>query len=525
MPALITDQFRINNANNFISSIEDESNSYYVFLGLPNPAEDLFGRNGNWQTTENLSGIVPNPTDNEDYKSHYKDTALFGKKVTSANARRVIRRVDWVVGKKYDMYRHDYSSSNLTPVTQKARLYDSNFYVVNSEYKVYICLYNGSSGSNPTGNASQDEPTFTDLEPSRAGQSGDGYIWKYLFTISPSDIVKFDSTEYIVLPNNWETTNDSQIVAVRENGNSTQNNNQLKTIYIEDSGSSYITGSYTVDILGDGSGAKAFVVVNNSGEIESATVVAGGSGYTYGLVDLGQARPSNFNSPARPAKLIPIIPPSLGHGFDIYKELGADRILIYSRFDDSTLDFPTNTKFSQVGILKNPSKFLSTETYTESQFSNLYSLKFNNPSSSPSVGDKIQQIQQNGVDKAVGYVASFDPNTGVLKYFKDRSLYFGNGLDHTDYVGLSSEGRANIDFSSSGLNVTSTGFSENIDINFSGITTIINGQIINLSSEFTYGISNPEINNNTGDIIYIDNRSLVARNLRQKEDVKIILEF
>jgi hypothetical protein len=526
MPALITDQFRINNANNFISSIEDETNSYYVFLGLPNPREDLFGRSDNWQTTENLSGIVPNPTDNENFNSHYKDTALFGKKITSSNARRVIRRVDWVAGKKYDMYRHDYSSANLTPVTQKARLYDSNFYVVNSEYKVYICLYNGSSGVNSSGNASQDEPTFTDLEPSRAGQSGDGYIWKYLFTISPSDIIKFDSTEYIVLPNNWSTTSESQIVSVRENADSSQNNNQLKTIYIEDSGSAYITGSYTVDILGDGIGAKAFIVVNNSGEIETATVVAGGSGYTYGLVDLGICRPQNFNSPgSRPAKLIPIIPPSLGHGYDIYKELGADRVLIYSRFDDSTLDFPSDTKFSQIGILKNPTKFLSTETYAESQFSNLYSLKFNNPSSIPSVGDKIQQVQQNNVDISVGYVASFNPTTGVLKYFKDRSLYFGNGLDHTDYVGISSRGKATVDFSSTGLNVTSPGFSANIDVNFSGITTTLNGQIINLSSEFTNGVSNPEINNNTGDMIYIDNRSLVARNLRQKEDVKIILEF
>lgn len=526
MPALITDQFRINSASNFISSIENEENSYYVFLGLPNPDKDLYGRTSEWQV-DNSGGVVPNPIDNDDYRSHYKDTMLFGKKITSSNARRVVRRVDWVAGKKYDMYRHDYSSINLTSVTQKSRLYDSNFYVVNSEYKVYICLYNGSSGTNPTGNASQDEPTFTDLEPSRAGQSGDGYIWKYLFTISPSDIVKFDSTEYIALPSNWNTSTESQIVSVRENANSTENNNQLKIIYIQDGGSLYSTGSYTVDILGDGVGAKAFIVVNNSGEIESATVTEGGYGYSYGLVDLGSLQPANFSSPSRQAKLIPIIPPSLGHGYDIYKELGADRVLVYSRFDDSTLDFPVDTKFCQIGILKNPTKFLSSEQYKENQFSNLYSLKFDgSPTVIPNVGDTITQVRENNIGNAIGYVASFNSTTGVLKYFKDRSLYFGNGLDHTDYIGISSTGKSNIDFSSSGLNVTSpTGFSQNIDGNFSGITTTVNNQIINLSSEFTNGVSFPEINNNTGEIIYIDNRSLVARNLRQKEDVKIILEF
>ena len=40
---------------------------------------------------------------------------------------------------------------------------------------------------------------FTDLEPAAAGTQ-DPYVWKYLFTISPSDVIKFDSTEYIVLP-------------------------------------------------------------------------------------------------------------------------------------------------------------------------------------------------------------------------------------------------------------------------------------------------------------------------------------
>ena len=50
---------------------------------------------------------------------------------------------------------------------------------MNEDYRVYICIENGSSGTNLKGNVSLDEPTFTDLEPSRAGDSGDGYIWKY----------------------------------------------------------------------------------------------------------------------------------------------------------------------------------------------------------------------------------------------------------------------------------------------------------------------------------------------------------
>ena len=37
MSAIVTDQFRILNASNFVDSIESTSNSYYITLGLANP--------------------------------------------------------------------------------------------------------------------------------------------------------------------------------------------------------------------------------------------------------------------------------------------------------------------------------------------------------------------------------------------------------------------------------------------------------------------------------------------------------
>ena len=151
----------------------------------------------------------PNPVDNINTNNHIGDTTLFAKRVTGKNVRRLIRKVDWTQGTRYEMYRHDYSINNQSPVTKSARLYDANYYVINENFNVYVCIDNGSSGINTTGNASQDEPTFTDLEPSKAGESGDGYIWKFLYTVSPSDIIKFDSTEFIAVPNDWTTTTDA----------------------------------------------------------------------------------------------------------------------------------------------------------------------------------------------------------------------------------------------------------------------------------------------------------------------------
>ena len=517
MAAIVTDQFRILNAENFVNSVTDSSNSYYVFVGLSNPDVVGFGRTTDWDTN------TPDPTDSFDYLKFTGDNMSFGKKVTSANIKRVVRRIDWVQGTKYEIYRHDYSyPNNTSPITKSARLYDANYYVMNSEYKVYICIDNGSSGINTSGNASLDEPTFTDLEPSKAGVSGDGYVWKYLYTVSPSDIVKFDSTEYISLPNDWASSSNAQISAVRSNGDSTVNENQIKKVYIENRGFGYVEGSFEVDILGDGTGGKVIVDVDSNGRITNTTVSSGGKGYTYGIVDLGSI---NTNA-SIDANLIPIIPPSNGHGYDIYKELGADRVLVYARFDDSTRDFPTDVTFSQIGIVKNPTEYTSNTIYAENQFSALGAIKFDGTiTGSVSVGDKISQSVTGGTAK--GFVASYDEETKVLKYFQDRSSYLNqNTFNNKDYSGVTISAKV-LDFESSSSPVTSNlGFSAGIHTSFTGISTNPTGtKLISLGTQITQGLGDPEINKTSGDIIYIDNRPAIIRNSRQKEDVKIILEF
>ena len=158
MAAIVTDQFRILNANNFVDTVDNSANSYYVVVGLANPALHL------WVLVEvQLLGTqnTPNPTDNLNYMNHTGDTQIFGKKVTSANVRRLITRRNWTQGTKYEMYRHDYSLTSPSPVTgSSTRLYAANYYVMNQNFDVYICIDNGSSGISTTGNASQDEPVI-----------------------------------------------------------------------------------------------------------------------------------------------------------------------------------------------------------------------------------------------------------------------------------------------------------------------------------------------------------------------------
>ena len=362
------------------------------------------------------------------------------------------------------------------------------------------------------------------MEPSKAGESGDGYIWKFLFTVSPSDIIKFDSTEFIAVPNDWSTSTDAVIQAVRENGDSELNNNQIKKVYIEKQGGpGYIGGlGQEFPILGDGTGGKVVVDVVG-GKITNAVVSSGGKGYTYGIVDLGSINGNVTNF----AKLIPIIPPSRGHGYDLYEELGTDRVLCYARFGGDNKDFPVDTEFAQVTLIKNPTSVGTTSVYFSDSFSSMSSLKFpSTVTANPVVGNKIEQVVSGGT--AVGYVASWDKETKVLKYIQDRSLYFDPAnaavVDQTDYDDVDSKGKV-LEFEATSANVISSGFAAAIDTNFNAGITTVGTKNVDLGVTFTNGLAKSEINKGSGTILYIDNRATIKRNSRQKEDIKIILEF
>ena len=208
MSTIIQNDLRIKNAKNLIDSFNTSTGNAlsYVFMGRVQPWAD--------------ENAPPTPQNNYQTFNTVYDNLFALKRILDTDCYHMIPRVNWVTGTVYDYYRQDYSITNPPKHAQGTSLYSSNFFVLNSDFRVYICLKNGTSPENPDGKPSLDEPTFTDLEPKAAGTSGDGYIWKYLYTIKPSELIKFDSTEFITVPNAWSTTTDTQIRTVRENGNS-----------------------------------------------------------------------------------------------------------------------------------------------------------------------------------------------------------------------------------------------------------------------------------------------------------------
>ena len=132
----------------------DESDATKVVYGY------FFARPREWRDYQNNVVNVPeNPVDNQEVSFEIYDYIIGLKKVPPSEVRQVIRNNKWTSGSVYDYYRHDYGSvidrsqNNGNTITyqmgisNEAKLYETNFYVVTSEYKVYKCLDNGGNSA------------------------------------------------------------------------------------------------------------------------------------------------------------------------------------------------------------------------------------------------------------------------------------------------------------------------------------------------------------------------------------------
>jgi len=516
MAAIITDQIRILNAKNFVAGVSTSTNSYYSFVGLTDPT----AIQSDWDDDP------PSPIDNFTNHNDFWDTAIALKKINATDVKQVVKKNSWTSGTTYDYYRTDYSITNPPKHAQGTSLYSSNYFVLNSDFRVYICLKNGTSPEQPDGKPSLDEPTFTDLEPKVAGTSGDGYIWKYLYTIKPSELTKFDSTEYMPVPSDWATGSDNS--AVRDNAV----DGGIKVVVIQDRGVGLGTANRTytrVPIKGDGSGAECTVVVNADQQIGSIDITNQGSGYTFGTVDIvagGLPRPDSY------PQLDVVIPPTGGHGSDIYKELGATNALIYSRIenDSENPDFITGNQIARIGILENPKAFGSSSILTLDKASAAYAMRLTGTgySSATFTADSIiTQTTGTGVT-AIGKVISYEQTTGVLKYWQDRTMtgFTTVGAATTTPIYGFNADRFTADVSDGGsVNITGGSISLGINTSFDGLSTSINNKTYYLGQTFTSGLSNPEVKKYSGNMLYIDHRPAITRSSNQKEDIKVILQF
>ena len=492
MAAIITEKFRLNNAKQFIEDITQSSSVAYSFIG----------RGHAW--TDEASPPTPVDSPNDEYDAYRNMVAL--KKISTSDISHAIVRRDWTTGTTYDEYRHNYTSSS-TANSGATTLWSSLFYVVTDDYNVYKCLNNDNN------TASTVKPDHTTLT---TPTESDGYQWKFMYSISASDVIKYVTNDFVpvktmgaqlAVAGGVDTgSQDGRLADAASDDGSAQwdvengaVDGALQRVRVLTAGSGYTASTTTASIAirGDGSNGVATVVTNGSGGVSTVTITTAGSGYTTAFIanedipgfdNANQAANGTLNS----SNIEFVIQPKNGHGADPVEELGGNYIILNSRLEyaEGAGDFPTDNDFRQIGVVVNPTNaggntLCSAVTRAAYKKMTFVSSGF----AAPTVDTIIRNASTEVVGTAVGIVVSVDTTNRIISYLpypneSNNFVAFANG--NTIYS-----------------------------------ATNTNHGTLKASSALTA----EEVNRYSGDIIYLENRQAVSRASDQIEDIKLIVEM
>jgi len=512
MPGIVTRRFRLNNAEQFFESFSEAAPSLiYMYIG----------RVDAWPNGD----TVPTPTDTVS-KSRYEPwtNMIAAKRVTAADTTYSIPRHNWVAGTVYAEY--DNTSTSL---------YDDQSYVVSSTFNVYKCMFNNY------GAGSTIEPTSTGTTLTT---TSDGYIWKYMYTISAADTLKFVTTGYVPVKTLASDDGSSQwtvqqaasngaieIAKLTSNGtgyvyrsNTFVSVTNTSVMVLDGSASgtdNYYTNASLFISSGVGSGqvqaisayngtsktvtmSTAFPVspdasstfhigpnINITGDGSNASAyatVSGGILSKITMVNTGTnysratftLTDGSGGSGAAAAATARLSPPN-GHGADPIGELGGHNVMLNIRLSGTEGGtFPTDNDFRVIGLIKDP-------------------LLANGSIATASSYDQTAKLTVSGI--AVSTFQADEQVTGDSTGAQGRMVSFAN---------TNGSGTAGI---LSLTNVIGSFGTETVTANTSTTTAT--------ASTFTLGAFQP----NKGDVIYIENRPVTSRSADQIEDVKLVVRY
>jgi hypothetical protein len=362
--------------NLFDSKID--TSDYYVVVGGYTPWSNEVSPPPVVHTQKNIANV--------------RKESIYGLKIGASDSAFLVKRNAWVTGTVYDQYEYD---------SEKA--FDNNFFIINSDMNVYKCIHNNYDKPSTVEPVSKTTNVFF---------TSDGYAWKYLYTITQSDMTKFGTIssipvtpntsitaaavrgtiEYVEVVNggdNWLIYNTGTIQrALSTNTYQLENTaNPVEDIYIDsalyvsagtgagnvrkiigsssNSSGKFITvdsnltlsnnSVYTVGprvvVDGDGSGFLAYSTVSNN-TIVGINVLNPGSNYTFANISLVTS--NNYGSAV---EFKPLVSPQDGHGSNPAIELNSTNIGIYAKFPKnvSTNVLPnTNFSYRQFSVMYAP---------------------------------------------------------------------------------------------------------------------------------------------------------------------------
>ena len=498
MAAIITEKFRLHNADQFEESFtESSNNTYYLFIGKSTPYTS--------GTSGGSDASPPTPVDGPSDEFFSWDDMIAAKKVTSSEVQRVIPRRNWANSTKFDMYRPDYSAS-VTATSGASNLYDSTFYFMTSDFRVYKVLDN-NAGTAYSGT----EPTSTANAPFSLG----GYVLQYMYSLTSAQINSFLTADFMPV------ATDSTVSGAATDG-------AIDSLIVT-AGSGYTNGTYYAAVYGDGtsqgtsSGAIVRITVS-SGVIQAfgltagtdTTVHAAGSGYTFGTVNLASGFTfSDADLSTASAiggsggSISVVIGPKGGHGFNAVQELGGHYVMLGTTLTGAEGDdITTGNDFRKIGLVVDPNTYGTSSVASISTARMTYALKLTSQSGTFDGDEKISQASTG----AIGKVVEWDSTNSILYYSQERFGDYGTNGTTGAYVAFSGANAV------TGATSSATGTP---DANADSAVTLAGGNTIT----FTDGYANPELDADSGDIIYLENRKPISRSNDQIEDIKVIVEF
>ena len=171
-------------------------------------------------------------------------------------------------------------------------------------------------------------------------------------------------------------------------------------------------------------------------------------------------------------------------------------------------DVLAGNDFRNIALVTDPTTYGTSTVASATTYRQVSALKLTSVSGTFTVDEKISQTSTG----AIGKVVEWDSTLSILYYQQER---------FADYGTISATGSNTAFSGANAVTGASSSAAGTPDATADTAVTLANGNTITFSD----GYANPELQPDSGNIIYQENRKPISRATDQTEDIKIIVEF
>jgi len=484
-----------------VENIGDSNNYYYIGLSKSQPYNVEVG---------GLDQVYdPDPSDWDE-----RSFRMSLQSVKLAEAVSFVVPIEiWSTNTKYYQY-----SDNLSQ--------DPRFYVRTTDNNVYVCI---RQGKNAVG-AHTESTVKPDHTDTTLPIEIDGYVWKYLYTISTTDANNYLTDTWMpvkYVDSAAPTSPEAPQKAVQD----AAIGGQLigyRVVANQGAAAAQYSQAPSLSIIGNGTGATARPVMSAiSGNATIVSVEVGdsvnagttgygdlanymGSGYNYANITIDNTFLVSGTAPT----IYPVFASDSGLGADPTVDLKTRAIMFHIKPTGvQNKKFVIDQNYKQIGLIRNPNSYGTNTLYTDAEGLGLSKLRIT-PRPAGATGDPSS-----------GYALTFDENTVVtqttgtnagakayLTWYDDSDTIWWHQDEFTGFLPFDSGETITIEDNNSLPTTNILGIYNTL--------TLPNGSGSNIYTSF-----NPDIDKFSGDVLFINNQTATPRSRLGAEDIKLVMQL